>query len=119
MNDENIRRAVDDQLAAHETTWGAVFTEDSLLDPAITELCARFLAQEADVVAHADDPERFDERERAALAWALTIGWDPDSADDALFDRLRAHFSDAQLVGLGTFIGITLGQRNWLRTLST
>lgn len=119
MIDETIRRAVDDQLAAHEQTWGPVFGEASLLDPAITDLCARYLAQEEDVVAHATDPERFDERQRAALAWALVIGWDPDSADDALFDRLRAHFSNPQLVELGTFIGITLGQRNWLKTLST
>lgn len=119
MSDDAIRSAVDEQLAAHERTWGAVFDEHSSLAPGLKELCSRFLAEEDDVVQHADDPERFDDSERAALAWASVIRWDPDAADEALFDRLGAHFSAPQLVELGTFISLTLGRRNWLRTLNT
>ncbi|HSH21024.1 MAG TPA: hypothetical protein VK992_00205 [Candidatus Caenarcaniphilales bacterium] len=108
--------AVQQQLRAHDATWRFLLG-DGLVDAHIKELCARYLAEEDDVVAHAEDPGRYDERERCALAWARAIGWNQDEADDALFDRLHAHFSDPQLVELGTFISLLLGQRNWLRTL--
>lgn len=114
--DADVLAAVRAQLRAHEDTWGFL-AGDGLVDAEIKELCGRYLAEEDDVVAHAEDSTRYDERERAALAWARAIGWNPDEADDALFDRLRAHFSDPQLVELGTFISLFLGRRNWLRTL--
>ena len=119
MTDEAVKAAVREQLAAHERTWGPVFGAGSLVDEDVKDACARFLAEEDDVVAHADDPARFDERTRAALAWAQAIGWNPDSAGDELWAQLRAHFDPPQLVELGTVISLTLGQRNWLRTLGT
>jgi alkylhydroperoxidase family enzyme len=115
--DAEVLAAVQGQLRAHDETWGPVVGEGGLVDPEIKDLCARYLAEDDDVVAHADDETRYDERQRAALAWAHAIGWNPDAADDALFERLRAHFSEPQLVQLGTFISLYLGQRNWLRTL--
>ena len=108
----SVREALDD----HRRTWSSVLGDGGLVDAHVKELCARFLAEDDDVVAHADDPERYDERERAAMAWAQTIGWNPDAADEALWRRLHAHFTDPELVELGTFISLTLGQRNWLRT---
>ena len=114
--DDAVLASVRDALEAHDRTWASVLGEGGIVDPAIKELCAQFLAEEDDVVAHADDPERYDERERAALEWALAIGWNPDAADEALWSRLHAHFTDPQLVELGTFIALVLGQRNWLRT---
>lgn len=115
--DEAVVDAVAAQIADHDRTWSSVLGEGGLVDPRVKDLCARFVAEEDGVVAHADDAARYDERERAALAWAQAIGWNPDAADDALWERLRAHFSDPELVELGTFISLTLGQRNWLRTL--
>ena len=38
--------------------------------------------------------------------------------DDALWDRLHAHFSEPELVELGFFIALTMGQQRWLRTLN-
>ncbi|MBW3549827.1 MAG: EAL domain-containing protein, partial [Proteobacteria bacterium] len=61
-----------------------------IVEHEIKGLCARYLAQEDDVVAHADDPARFDERQRAALAWTLAIAYDSNLADAALWERLRA-----------------------------
>ena len=113
----DIHAAVRAQLDEHERTWSPVFGAGGLVDPAVKELCARFRAEEDDVVAHADDPERYDERERAAMAWAQAIGWNPDAADEELWRRLHAHFTDPELVELGTYIALVLGQRNWLRTL--
>jgi hypothetical protein len=109
---ESVRAALD----AHDRTWSHLLGDGGAVDPQVKELCARFLAEDDDVVAHADDPERFGEAERAALNWALAIGWNPDAADEELWTRLRAHFTDPQLVELGTFISLVLGQRNWLRT---
>lgn len=70
----------------------------------------------ANDVAHATDPERFDERQCAALAWAEAIAWDSDRADDALWRRLHSEFTEPELVELGYSIAITLGQRHWLAT---
>ncbi|HXB48782.1 MAG TPA: hypothetical protein VNW50_13560, partial [Streptosporangiaceae bacterium] len=36
---------------------------------------------------------------------------------DALWDRLYSHFSEPELVELGCFIALTMGQQSWLRLL--
>ena len=61
--------------------------------------------------------ERFGEREKAALAYTSTLVWDPASADDALWQRLKTHFSDEELVELGYFVALTFGQQRWIKTL--
>jgi hypothetical protein len=114
--DADVLASVCEALDAHDRTWSPVLGEEGIVDAQLKDLCARFVAEDDDVVAHAEDPERYDERERAAMAWAQTIGWNPDAADDALWRRLHAHFTDPELVELGTFISLALGQRNWLRT---
>ncbi|MGH7775965.1 MAG: hypothetical protein ACREPI_02155 [Candidatus Dormibacterales bacterium] len=43
--------------------------------------------------------------------------WDSSLADDALWERLHRQFSDAELVELGFFVGLTLGQQRWIKTL--
>jgi alkylhydroperoxidase family enzyme len=60
--------------------------------------------------------ERFSQREKAALAYAEAITWRLESTD-VLWDRLRAHFSEPELVELGCFIALTMGQQSWLRLL--
>jgi alkylhydroperoxidase family enzyme len=60
---------------------------------------------------------RYDERQRAALAYTRAIAWDTASADDELWERLHAHFSDDELVELGYFVAVTFGQQSWVRTL--
>ena len=114
--DDQLLTSVRAALDEHDRTWGHVLGDGGLVDARVKELCARFVAEDDEVVAHADDPERFDERERVALAWVLAIGWNPDAADDELWARLQAHFTDPELVELGTFISLEMGQRNWLRT---
>ena len=61
--------------------------------------------------------ERFDEAQKAALAYAEAITWDLPT-DDALWERLHAHFNEPELVELGFFIALTMGQQRWLRTLN-
>jgi alkylhydroperoxidase family enzyme len=56
------------------------------------------------------------EREKAALAYAEAITWHLDPGD-ALWERLYHHFSEPELVELGCFIALTMGQQSWLRLL--
>jgi alkylhydroperoxidase family enzyme len=51
------------------------------------------------------------------LLYTSAIVWSPESADDALWERLRLHFSDEELVELGYFIALTYGQQRWIKTL--
>jgi len=60
---------------------------------------------------------RYSEREKAALAYTEAITWDLPT-DDALWDRLHAHFSEPELVELGYFVALTMGQQRWLKTLN-
>jgi len=43
--------------------------------------------------------------------------WNPEGADEALWERLLEHFTDEQLVELGYFVAITFGQQRWIKTL--
>ncbi len=61
--------------------------------------------------------ERYDQRQKAALAYAEAITWDLPT-DDTLWERLHAHFTEPELVELGFFIALTMGQQRWLRTLN-
>ncbi len=61
--------------------------------------------------------DRFDDRQKAALAYAEAITWHLET-DDALWARLHRHFTEPQLVELGCMIGLTLGQQSWLRLLN-
>ena len=52
-----------------------------------------------------------------ALTYASAIVWNADIADAALWTKLRLHFSNPELVELGFFIALTLGQQRWIKTL--
>jgi hypothetical protein len=110
-----IRARVPEVLRTYRSTRANVL-EGGSLDPALKDLCARFLSADGEL-AGLDEPEAFDERERAALDWAEAIAWDPSGADDDLWDRLHANFTEPELVELGYYIAIVHGQLRWLRTL--
>jgi alkylhydroperoxidase family enzyme len=63
-----------------------------------------------------ESSEKLDERQKAALAYAQAITWHLET-DDAFWDRMYRHFSEDELVELGCFIGLTMGQQSWLRLL--
>lgn len=69
-----------------------------------------------DELLNFESADRFDERQKAALAYAEAIAWGIDT-DDAFWERMHAHFSEPELVELGCMIGLTLGQQSWLRLL--
>ena len=63
------------------------------------------------------DSDEFSAREKAALTYTSAIIWDAAIADDALWERLHEHFTNPELVELGFFVGLTLGQQRWIKTL--
>jgi hypothetical protein len=95
-------------IAAAYAETVATVLEGGIVGRSLKELCFRALAGE--------DVEPSDERERAALDWTYAIEWNADDADDDLWGRLRAHFSDPELVELGYAIAFQLGQVHWERT---
>jgi len=111
-----VRRLAPHVLEVYAETRETVL-ESGIVEPELKELCARYLGGDEDVIAHSSDAERYDDRQRAALAWTDAIGWDSERADDALWHRLHSCFTEPELVELGYSIAITLGQQHWLGTL--
>jgi alkylhydroperoxidase family enzyme len=126
-------------MKAFNQAW-EVFFRQGVTDQAIKELCRLYISKsvqceycggqrsvlareqgateaQVDEILDFESSDRFDERERAALEWAMAIAWDPTLAADDLWERLHRHFSEAQLVELGHFIALTLGQQRFLKTL--
>ena len=59
---------------------------------------------------------RYNDKQKAALSYAEAITWDLP-VDDAFWARLHKHFSEPELVEIGYFIALTMGQQRWLRLL--
>ena len=107
---DEIRARVPPVLEAWEFIRDNVL-RDGLVDPELKRLCSRYLAEDPETL----DFDRFSGRERLALEWAYAIAWDSDRADEALWERLHAEFTE--LVELGCAIGFAVGQQHWERTL--
>ncbi|HYJ69376.1 MAG TPA: carboxymuconolactone decarboxylase family protein [Nocardioidaceae bacterium] len=136
LESQAIRAHVPELLRTFNQTWQATF-RDGVLDHSVKELARVFIAKTlecgycAGQRSHqADLSEReFDEviefrkstvlsdREKAALLLAEAIAWDPTMADDAVWQQLHEHFTEPEIVELGYFIGLTMGQQKFLKTL--
>lgn len=134
-----IRAHVPAVMMAFAGAWKSTFHE-GVCDHNIKELCRVYVSRsvkceycgnqrseqsrktgvlEADYkdLLDFEKSDQYDERQKAALAYAETITWDLESSD-ALWDRLHENFSEPELVELGFFIALTMGQQRWLRTLN-
>lgn len=120
-------------------SWGAIFRQ-GVCEHAIKELCRVYVSRSVkchycgnqrsvqaaqqgvyegqyDELLNFEKSGRFDERQKAALAYAEAITWRLDT-DDAFWERLHRHFSEPELVELGCFVALTMGQQSWLRLLN-
>ncbi|HVC25923.1 MAG TPA: hypothetical protein VND23_09210 [Acidimicrobiales bacterium] len=70
-----------------------------------------------DELLNFESSDAYSDRQKAALSYAEAIAWGT-TTDDAFWERLHAHFDEAELVELGCMIGLTLGQQSWLRLLN-
>ncbi len=105
---DEVRARVPAVLEAYVYTRDHVL-RSGIVDRALKEVCFRYLA--GDVLESATG------RERVALEWARAIAYDPALADDDLWSRSHAHFTEPELVELGCAIGFELGYQHWRRTL--
>jgi alkylhydroperoxidase family enzyme len=64
-----------------------------------------------------ESSKHYNERQKAALSYAEAITWDLP-VDDVFWARLKKHFSEPELVEIGYFVALTMGQQRWLRTLN-
>ena len=133
-----VRAHAPNAFWAFADSWKALF-HSGVCDHSIKELCRVYVSrtvkcefcgnqratkataaglaeQQYDAVLNFESSEQFDDRQKAALAYAEAISWRLESSDE-LWDRLDLHFSQAELVELGCFIALTLGQQSWIRLL--
>ena len=134
-----IRAHVPAVFWSFANSWRDVF-KNGVADHAIKELCRIYVsrsvlcefcgnqrsikAAKAGVVEddyrdliNFESSTRYSEKQKAALAYAEAITWDLPT-DDAFWARLHSHFSEAELVEIGYFVALTMGQQRWLRTLN-
>jgi alkylhydroperoxidase family enzyme len=120
-------------------SWQNLF-RDGILDHDIKELCRVYVSRSVkceycgnqrsekgkalglvegqyDDLMNFERSEIYDDRQKAALAYAEAITWHLDT-DDGFWDRMNQHFTEAELVELGCFVGLTMGQQSWLRLLN-
>jgi alkylhydroperoxidase family enzyme len=64
-----------------------------------------------------EDSPRFSEQEKVALTYTSAIIWNASIADEALWEKLHYHFTEPELVELGSFVALTFGQQRWIKTL--
>ena len=135
-----IRAHVPPAFWSFANTWRDVF-HTGVADHGIKELCRLYVsrsvlcefcgnqrsmkaAKSGEVVEdHVKDlinfesSPRYNEKQKAALSYAEAITWDLP-VDDKFWERLHRHFSEPELVEIGYFIALTMGQQRWLRTLN-
>lgn len=134
-----VRAHVPAAFWAFANSWNDLF-RNGVCDHAIKELCRVYVSRtvkceycgnqrseqgrelglvegQYDELLNFERSASFGDRQKAALAYAEAIAWRLDT-DDAFWDRLHAHFTEPELVELGCFISLTLGQQSWLRLLN-
>jgi alkylhydroperoxidase family enzyme len=134
-----VRAHVPAAFWAFANSWHSIFRE-GVCDHAIKELCRLYVSrsvkcefcgnqrsikafggstlQEAqtDDLVNFEKSAKYTDRQKAALAYAEAITWRLDT-DDAFWERMHRHFTEPELVELGCFIALTMGQQSWLRLL--
>jgi alkylhydroperoxidase family enzyme len=133
-----VRAHVPAAFWAFANSWRDIF-RNGVCDHAIKELCRLYVSRtvqceycgnQRSIQAKArgviedqvrdllefEKSARYDERQKAALAYAEAITWRLET-DDSFWDRLHRQFSEPELVELGCFIALTMGQQSWLRLL--
>lgn len=131
-----VRAHSPEVMKAFNNAW-EVFFRQGECDHAIKELCRLYIAKsvdcqycgaqrsteagtaevQVDEILDFEASDRFDPRQKAALGWAMAIAWDAGLATDRTWEALHEHFTESELVELGHFIALTLGQQRFLKTL--
>lgn len=63
------------------------------------------------------ESDKFTNAEKIALEYSELMQFHPAKIDEAFYERLRAHYSEEEIVELGSFIGFNVGYHTFFRTL--
>ncbi len=133
-----VRAHVPGAFWSFANSWRDIF-HTGVCDHAIKELCRLYVSRsvkcefcgnqrsikafgkaleeaQTDDLVNFEKSTRYTEKQKAALAYAEAITWRLET-DDAFWDRLHRHYTEPELVELGCFIALTMGQQSWLRLL--
>jgi alkylhydroperoxidase family enzyme len=134
-----VRAHVPAAFWAFTNSWRDIF-HTGTCDHAVKELCRLYVSRavtcefcgnqrsikafsgkleeaQTDDLVNFEKSSKYTDREKAALAYAEAITWRLET-DDNFWDRLHRHFNEPELVELGCFIALTMGQQSWLRLLN-
>jgi alkylhydroperoxidase family enzyme len=133
-----VRAHAPNAFWAFADSWQSIF-HSGVCDHSIKELCRVYISRTVmcefcgnqrsikaaaagieegkyDDLLNFERSDKYDDRQKAALAYAEAIAWRLEPTDD-FWDRLHGHFSEPELVELGCFIALTFGQQSWIRLL--
>tara|TARA_A100001037_G_scaffold224137_1_gene202084 strand:- start:487 stop:1023 length:537 start_codon:yes stop_codon:yes gene_type:complete len=65
-----------------------------------------------------EDSELFTEAEKMALRFSDQLFLDPDKVDKIFYDQMREHYTDAQIMEIGTFLAIFHAAHLFMKTLN-
>ena len=69
------------------------------------------------VSEYEDDAKGFSEAEKCALRYADLMFLDANQVDKAFYDKMKQHWSEAQIMELGAFIAFHYGMQMFMRSL--
>jgi len=133
-----VRAHAPNAFWAFADSWQSIF-HSGVCDHSIKELCRVYISRTVmcefcgnqrsikaaaagieegkyDDLLNFERSDKYDERQKAALAYAEAIAWRLEPTDE-FWDRLHRHFTEPELVELGCFIALTFGQQSWIRLL--
>ena len=134
-----VRAHVPGAFWAFANSWRDIF-HTGVCDHTIKELCRLYVSRsvkcefcgnqrstkafsgkleeaQADDLVNFEKSVKYSDRQKAALAYAEAITWRLET-DDAFWTRMHKHYSEPELVEIGCFIALTMGQQSWLRLLN-
>jgi alkylhydroperoxidase family enzyme len=133
-----VRAHVPGAFWAFANSWRDIF-HNGVCEHAVKELCRLYVSRsvkcefcgnqrsikafgenlneaQTDDLVNFEKSAKYDDKQKAALAYAEAITWRLET-DDAFWERLYKYYTEPELVELGCFIALTMGQQSWLRLL--
>ena len=134
-----IRARVPGVFWSFHNAWNDVF-KNGVVEHSIKELCRVYVSKSVDCkycgnqrssiasdqglrekdygdLLNFEKSKQYSEKKKAALALTESITWDLPT-DDIFWDRIYSHFSEEEIIELGFFVGLTMGQQRFNRTLN-
>ncbi|MEP4378544.1 MAG: hypothetical protein ABJ215_05850 [Alphaproteobacteria bacterium] len=121
MLELHIRGNVDHQLKEIIRIQLARFVEDPYFSALRSKQAMDAGLTEERIDAGCDDyedSELFTETERMALRYTEQLAIDPEKVDAAFYEQMHAHFTEAQIIELGTFFAIYHAAHLFMKTLN-